>query len=86
MNQPIARNLLGFRYLTFYAVFAAAFGFGLIAVQRRQASADKEGTGPGRPESKRPGRRPRRGDRGTGSLTATRRLLARFACPKSLGS
>src|SRR5208283_4104454 len=46
INQPIARNLLGFRYLTIYGIFAALFGFGLIAVQRHQASLDKAAAGP----------------------------------------
>jgi len=52
VNQPIAKNLLGFRYLTIYAIFAAVFGFGLIAVQRRQAVAEEGEAGP-RPAARR---------------------------------
>ena len=45
VNQPIAKNLLGFRFLSIYAIFAAAFGFGLVAVQRHQVAVDQAGSG-----------------------------------------
>jgi hypothetical protein len=45
VTQRIAKNLLGFKFLTIYTIFAAASGFGLVAVQRRQASVDQAGSG-----------------------------------------
>jgi hypothetical protein len=48
VNQPIAKNLMGFRFLTIYAMFAGAFGFVLIGVQRHQASSEQAGTVPPR--------------------------------------